>query len=109
MNIEDRVDKVERRVDRVEKRDGLIEQAILQIRDLIVRHDDRLENFHIELRESREDFNFKLNALIEAQMENEAGIRELRKSTYRTPEIDYRTSEIIFRTPAGFTVATDAN
>jgi len=35
------------------------------------------------MRESREDFNFKLNALIDLQLENEVGIRELKTSSVK--------------------------
>jgi len=81
MEIEDRVEKVEKRVDRGEKRTKLIEQAILQMKDLVISHETRLDDFSQSIRESREDFNFKLNALIDLQLENEIGIRELRESS----------------------------
>lgn len=79
MNIEERVDRVEKRFDGAEKRNHLIEHAILQIRDLLISHDNRLDDYYKALWESRDDFNFKLNALINTQMENEAGVRELRE------------------------------
>lgn len=81
MEIEARVEKVEKRVERGEKRTKLIEQAILQMKDLVISHETRLDDFSQSIRESREDFNFKLNALIDLQLENEIGIRELTEST----------------------------
>lgn len=86
MNIDERVSKVEKRVDPGEDRTKLIEQAIIQMRDLVISHDERMEDYFRALRESREDFNFKLNAVIAAQLENEAGIRELRESTKELQE-----------------------
>jgi uridine kinase len=62
-----------------------IEEAIIIMRDLLVNHEDRLDghgqrldDYYKAMRESREDFNFKLNALINLQMNNEIGIRELK-------------------------------
>ncbi|HEX8288764.1 MAG TPA: hypothetical protein VF556_12245 [Pyrinomonadaceae bacterium] len=43
-----------------------IEEAILVMKTLIVSHDERLENYFRALQDSREDFNFKLNAIIRA-------------------------------------------
>lgn len=95
MNIEDRVDKIEKRVSRGENRSKLIEQAILQMKDLVLSHDNRLEEYWKSFRESREDFNFKLNALIELQLENESGIRELRASTKELKESSTQQRESI--------------
>lgn len=91
MNIEERVDKIEKRVDSGENRTKLIEQAILQMKDLVIRHEERLDNhnerldshddFSKSIRESREDFNFKLNAVIDLQLENEVGLRKLKASS----------------------------
>jgi len=79
MNSEERVTEVEKRIDRGENRTDLIEQAILQMKDLVIRHEERLDDFHKALRESREDFEFKLNALIDAQLKNETEISELKE------------------------------
>jgi len=65
MNLEQRVDR--------------IEEAILIMKDLVVSHDERLENYFRALQESHEDFNFKLNALTDAQMRNETEIQESRE------------------------------
>jgi hypothetical protein len=40
-----------------------------------------LEDYYKALRESREDFNFKMNALIDAQIKNEAEIGELKEAS----------------------------
>lgn len=84
----------------VDDRISRIEEAVLIMKDLIIRHDERLnkhdegldsqkdhlERFRRELAESREDFNFKLNAIIDLQMTNETDIRDLRESTKRLSE-----------------------
>ena len=95
MNIDERVEKVEKRLGRGENRTKLIETAILQMKDLVVSHDNRLEEYWKTFRESREDFNFKLNALIELQLENESGIRELRASTKELKESSTQQRESI--------------
>lgn len=65
----------------LEERVRILEQATITMRDLVVSHDERLEDYFRALRESREDFEFKLNALIDAQMRNEAGISELKEAS----------------------------
>ena len=64
-----------------EERFKRIEEAILTMRDLVISDDERLEDYFRALRDSREDFNFKLNALIDAQMRNETEIRELKEAS----------------------------
>ncbi len=64
----------------MEKRMDRVEEAVLIMKDLLVRHDERLEDYFIALHESREDFNFKINALIDAQIRNETDIAELKES-----------------------------
>jgi len=64
-----------------EERIKRVEEAIVIMKDLLVSHDARLENYFRALHESREDFNFKLNALIDAQIKNEVGIRELKEAS----------------------------
>ncbi len=71
----------------VEERLGLVENAIVVMKDLLVSHNDRLENYLFALEnerrereESRRDFDFKLNALIDAQIKNESEIAEVKES-----------------------------
>ncbi len=45
MNIEERVSKAEKRIERGENRTNLIEQAILQLKDLVINHEERLDDF----------------------------------------------------------------
>ncbi len=66
MSLENRVDK--------------IEDAILIMKDLLVSHDERLEDYFKAFQKSREDFDFKINALIDAQMRNEDEIAEVKES-----------------------------
>lgn len=68
----------------LEQRLGLIEKAILTMKDLVVSHserfdshDERLGDYYSALKESREDFEFKMNALVDAQIRNEAEIEKL--------------------------------
>ena len=70
----------------VEKRLETVEEAILIMKDLLVSHDERLEDYFKVLQESREDFNFKLNALIDAQMRNETGIDKVKESIEKLSE-----------------------
>ena len=64
-----------------EERVKLIEEAILLMKDLLVNHNGRLDDYHKAIRESREDFDFKMNALIDAQMKNESEIAELKDAS----------------------------
>ncbi len=71
-----------------EERFKKIEEAILLMKELVVRHEDRIDghdkklsDFYKAMEVSREDFNFKLNALIDAQIRNETDIAELRVSS----------------------------
>ena len=65
----------------VEERVKLVEEAILLMKDLLLSHNGRLDDYHKAFRESREDFDFKMNALIDAQMKNESEIGDLKAST----------------------------
>ena len=70
----------------LEKGMDKVEEAVLIMKDLLVSHDERLENYFKVLQESREDFNFKLNALIDAQMRNETGIDKVKESIEKLSE-----------------------
>jgi vacuolar-type H+-ATPase subunit I/STV1 len=67
MNLESRVDR--------------IEEAILIMKDLLVSHDERLEKYFNAMNESRQDFDFKMNALIDAQIRNQDEISELKETS----------------------------
>ncbi len=60
---------LENRVDR-------IEEAILTMKDLLVSHDERLEKYFFALNKTRQDFDFKINALIDSQIRNQDEIGE---------------------------------
>ena len=71
-----------------EERVKRVEEAIVLMKDLLISHENRLDNYDQRLddyykamRESREDFEFKLNALIDAQLRNETEIAELKESS----------------------------
>lgn len=70
----------------LENRMSVVEEAILIMKDLLISHDERLENYfdalnveRSEREESRKDFEFKLNALIDAQIRNQDEISELKE------------------------------
>lgn len=64
-----------------EERLERVEDAIEIIKDANVNHSERLDDYFRALRESRDDFDYKLNALIDAQIRNEADIRELKEAS----------------------------
>lgn len=64
----------------VEKRIKLIEEAIVIMKDLIVRHDERFDDIQSDKKASDEDFNFKLNALVDSQIRNETEFQGVRGS-----------------------------
>ena len=72
MSLENRVDK--------------IEEAILIMKDLPVSHNDRLDDYYKALEESRKDFEFKLNALIDSQIRTESELIELKESSRELKE-----------------------
>lgn len=69
-----------------EKRIKLIEEAIVIMKDLIVRHDERFDDIRKDKKASDEDFNFKLNALIDSQIRNETEFREVKDSISEVKE-----------------------
>lgn len=77
----------------IEKRLDTVEEAILIMKDLLVSHNERLENYFFALEkerqereESNKDFNFKLNALIDAQIRNETEIDKVKESIEKLSE-----------------------
>ena len=71
-----------------EERFARIEEATLIMKDLLLRHEERIDDHSEKMREfykamedSREDFEFKLNALIDAQIRNESDIAALKESS----------------------------
>jgi len=65
----------------IEERVGRVEEAILTMKDLLLNQNDRLDDYYKALRESRKDFEFKMNALIDSQMRSEAEIIELKEAS----------------------------
>ena len=64
-----------------EERVTLIEEAILLMKDLLISHNGRLDDYHEKFQQSRLDFEFKMNAVIDAQLKNESEISDLKEST----------------------------
>ncbi len=64
----------------LEKRISLVETAIITMKDLLVSHNDRLDSYFSALREAREDFEFKMNAIVDAQIRNQAENADLKTS-----------------------------
>ena len=63
----------------MEERVSRIEKAMVLMQELIVRHEERIDTFDVNFNRSREDFEFKMNALIDAQLKNETEIEKLRE------------------------------
>lgn len=59
------------------------------MKNLVVSHGERLKNYFRALEESREDFNFKLNGLTDAQIRNETEIQESRE------DFDFKLNALI--------------
>jgi predicted RNase H-like nuclease (RuvC/YqgF family) len=70
----------------LENRLTAVEQAVIELKTLVISHDDRLEDYYKALEESRRDFEFKMNALIDSQIRTEAEIRELKETSKSTLE-----------------------
>lgn len=71
-----------------EERIKRVEEAVLTMKDLLLRHEERIDKhdeklraFYKAMEDSREDFNFKLNALIDAQIRNESNIAKLKEAS----------------------------
>ena len=71
-----------------EERFKRIENAVIMMQELVISHDERLERFlsaldreRQEREENNKDFNFKLNALIDAQLRNESDIEKLKEAS----------------------------
>ena len=64
----------------IEKRVGLVEEAILLMKNIVVSHSDRLDDYYAALGKSREDFEFKMNALIDSQIKTEMELRHVKES-----------------------------
>jgi hypothetical protein len=82
-----------------ERLKGLEDVAFI-VKDAIVNRSERmddflsaLENERREREESRKDFEFKLNALIDAQLRNETDIRELKESSRQLKEASQELKE----------------
>jgi hypothetical protein len=71
----------------LESRVGKIEDAIGIMKDLLVSHNERLEDYFNALNESRRDFEFKVNALIDSQIKTEAEIIEIKESIIELKQI----------------------
>ena len=65
----------------IEERMSHVEEAILTMKDLLISHDDRLESYFNALERSREDFEFKVNALVNSQIKTEAEVVELKEAS----------------------------
>jgi septal ring factor EnvC (AmiA/AmiB activator) len=99
----------------LDSRVGKIEEAMSIMKDLLVSHDERLENYfnalnrerqerldglnqeRQEREESRRDFDFKLNALIDSQIKTEAEIIEIKESIIELRQISGSALERIER------------
>ncbi|HEX8736780.1 MAG TPA: hypothetical protein VF721_15720 [Pyrinomonadaceae bacterium] len=81
----------------LENRMTVVEEAVIELKKLVISHDQRLEDYYKAMEESRRDFEFKMNALIDSQIRTEAEIRELRESTNDLKETSKDTLERLDR------------
>ena len=77
-----------------EERIKHVEEAILVMKDLVLRHEERLDENQSQIRnekyereESRKDFDFKLNALIDSQIRSESQIIEIKEAIKELKEV----------------------
>jgi chromosome segregation ATPase len=70
----------------VEQRLTRVEEAIEVMKTLLVSRDERLEDYYKALAESRRDFEFKINALIDSQIKTDVELREMRRSIVEVKE-----------------------
>lgn len=83
-----------------EERIKRVEEAIIIMKDLVIRYDERIDTFAEDLKQSREEFDFKMNAVIDAQIRNDEQIAELKISVNKL-EISSRQLEIASRSQLG--------
>ena len=69
-----------------EERVKLIEEAILLMKNLLLSHEGRLDDFDEKFRKSREDFDFKMNAVIDSQIKSESEMIILKEATSKLEE-----------------------
>ncbi len=81
-----------------EERVKLIEEAMLLMKSLLVRHEERLDDFDEKFQKSREDFDFKMNAVINSQIKTESEMIILKESTSKleksTSKLEKSTSKL---------------
>jgi len=65
----------------LEQRMNRAEETLVSITSVLLSHGERLDDYFRALHESREDFEFKINAIIDLQLKNEAGILTSRDET----------------------------
>jgi uncharacterized protein YydD (DUF2326 family) len=70
----------------LENRMTVVEEAVIELKKLVISHDERLEDYYKAMEESRRDFEFKINALTDSQIRTEAEIRELKETSKSTLE-----------------------
>src|SRR3712207_3723645 len=70
----------------VEGRLTRVEEAIEIMKTLLISHDERLEDYYKLLEESRREFDFKMNALIDSQIKTEMELREVKESIVEVKE-----------------------
>ena len=77
-----------------EERINRVEEAIVIMKDLLLRHEERLDGNQKEIQnekseraESRKDFEFKLNALIDSQIRSESEIIEIKEAIKELKEV----------------------
>ena len=77
-----------------EERIKHVEEAVLIMKDLLLRHEERFDGHHEDIlneknerTESRKDFDFKLNALIDSQIRSEGEIIQIKEAIKELKEV----------------------
>jgi hypothetical protein len=70
-----------------EERIKRVEEAIVIMKDLLLKHEDRIDGIQKVRKDDRENFDFKLNALIDSQIRSEAEIIEIKESLKELKEV----------------------
>ena len=69
-----------------EERIDRIEDVIVLMKTLLLRHEDRLDDFDEKFRKSREDFEFRMNAVIDSQIRTESELIVQKESISKLEE-----------------------
>ena len=64
-----------------------VEEAVIFMKDVLLKHEERLDEVQKEQKVDRKNFEFKLNALIDSQIKSEAEIIEIKEAIKELKEL----------------------